>query len=811
MYKHKKLISTITLIFALLLLFSDSNPAHAATDTENFIVKVKLINNLGPSKTYQFIPMGETILKEDPTIVLKKSVTYKLAIQNSKVSLFEGSTLLKKDLSTVTLEPKEYVKENYILLENMKSTVKRPHIGTIIFRLDTVSNSQQIQPVNLLGFEDYLKGVLPGEMPSSWGGPNGGQEALRSQAIAARSYIFAKMKDASKTPDDLVNTQLEIDDTTKFQVYKGFVWDSISPAFERFNVYPTQAVESTKGMIMTYQKTSTTKGFVTAFFSSSNGGQTELPQQYWSTKLPYLSETKPDSFDIAHKWGLAEQLHFKKSQLTGTSDLDFTNPASWWYTTTENNLLASQVEYANSRTAFAKLKTEALKELKADDPTMDSIKIDSINSIKTIDFANTGKVQDITFNLSYYASKKNPDNSLYYAMELGAQSETLEGVSRYETAVEIAEKGWSGKRDNAVLGRGDLPVDALAGSVLANKLDTPILLTKPNSLPASVEEYLKGSLNPNATVYLLGGTLAISSDVEKRLVDLGFKIKRVSGKSRTETSIEIAKLVGSSQSVFFATGDEKSSDALSISPYAAHNQIPIIIQYGVKVSKATIDYLKTSGKTTVSLIGGSDVVSSEVETTLKNSGYAIDRTFGTSRVDTSIAINKKFIMPGESLVIGNAYGFIDALAGSVLAAKNNSPILLLHPDADKIPVDYLETVKQPETLYYLGGETVVSKDMKYSLSKYIGGTLKKFTTEINLTGAELRTLFGGTVLKSTDFKVENRVANAEFALNGAGYGHGIGLSQNGAYERSKVGHKAEEILKFYYQGIAIEQAKDYTK
>ncbi|MGB5946768.1 SpoIID/LytB domain-containing protein [Paenisporosarcina sp.] len=808
MYKHKKLISTITLIFALLLLFSDSNPAHAATDTENFIVKVKLTNNLGPSKTYQFIPKGETILKEDGTIVLTKGVTYKLAIQNSKVSLFEGTKLLKKDLTTVTLEPKEYVKENYILLENMKSSVKRPHIGTIIFRLDTVSNTQQIQPVNLLGFEDYLKGVLPGEMPASWGGLNGGQEALRSQAISARSYIFAKMNG---------NSQLEIDDTINFQVYKGFVWDEISPAFDRFNVNTTSAVESTKGMIMTYKKLNGSTGFVTAYFSSSNGGQTELPQQYWSGKLDYLNKTQADTFDTAHKWKEAEQLHFKKSQLSGTTALDFTNPASWWNTTTENNLLSSHVEYATSRTAFSKLKTQALKELKAIDPTMDSIKIDSINSIKTIDFTNTGKVQDITFNLSYYASKKNPDNSLYYAMELGAQSETLAGLSRYETAVQIAEKGWTGKRDNAVLGRGDLPVDALAGSVLANKLDTPILLTRPNSLPASVEEYLKDSLNPKATIYLLGGISAISPDVEDRLEDLGYVVKRVSGKSRTETSIEIAKLVGGSQSVFFATGDENSSDALSISPYAARNQIPIIIQQGINVSKATKDYLKNSGKTSVNLIGGSNVVSTEVETTLKNLGYAIDRTFGASRVDTSIAINKKFVMPGESLVIGNAYSFIDALAGSVLGAKNNSSILLLHPDANKIPVDYLETVKQPKTLYYLGGETVVSKELKYSLSKYIGGTLKKFTTEINLTGAQLRTLFGGTVLKSTDFTVEDRVANAEFALNGAGFGHGIGMSQYGAYGRSKAGHTAEGkdgkegILDFYYQGIAIEQAKDYIK
>ncbi|QBP41770.1 cell wall-binding repeat-containing protein [Paenisporosarcina antarctica] len=793
-----KWILSITLIFTILHIFNFSTPVYAASDTENFIVKVKLTNNLGPSKTYQFIPKGDTVLKEDTNIVLKKDMTYKLAIQNSKIALYEGSKLLKNNLTILTLEPKVYANENFVLLENMKSTIKRPHIGTIIFGLTTISNSQYLQPINHLGFEDYLKGVLPGEMPASWG-TTGGQQALRAQAVAARSYIFAKMNG---------NSQLEIDDTINFQVYQGFVWDAEhSPNYVSANQYTTSAVDSTKGMIMTYQKSNGSKGFVTAFFSASNGGQTELPQQYWSSGLPYINTSQNDPYD-QYKW--TAPLQFKKQQLTITDDIDFTNPASWWSTTSENNYLLENAP--KSVTAFSKFKLQALKEAKAIDATIESIKIDSINSINTTEYTNTGKVQDITFNLSYFARNTNLDNSLYYSMELGAQSETLAGVSRYDTAVEIARRGWTGKRDHAVLGRGDLPVDALAGSVLAYKLDTPVLLTRTSSLPASVKDYLKETLNPGATVYILGGTIAISPAVETELKQMGYKFKRVAGKSRTDTSLEIAKIVGgTTNSVFFATGNEKSSDALSISPYAARNQMPIIIQQGTKLSQATADYLKSSGTTTANLIGGADVVSSGVETTLKKAGYATDRTFGTSRVDTSIAINKKFVMPGDSLAIGNAYSFVDALAGSVLSAKKNSPILLLHPDPNKLPVEYLDTVKQPKTLFYLGGESVVSKDMKYSLSKYIGGTLKKFTTEFKLTGPQLRYLLGGTVLMSTDFKVKNDTVNKEFSLNGTGYGHGIGMSQYGAYGRSKAGKTAEEILEFYYQGISIEQAKDYIK
>lgn len=792
----QKWLTSSMILLAAFFLFIASNPVHAATDTESFTVKVRLTNNLGPSKTYQFIPKGETVLKEDNTIVLKKDTNYKLAIQNSKIALFEGTKLLKENLSTVTLEPKVYAKENFVLLQNSKSTNQKPHIGTILFRLTTVSNTQQLLPVNILDVEDYLKGVLPGEMPASWGGPNGGQEALRAQAVAARSYIFEKR---------MRNSQLEIDDTTTYQVYAGFVWDPISPSFVNYNVYTNSAVDSTKGKIMTYQKTATSKDFVTGFFSASNGGQTELAEQYWSNKLPYITKSQTDTFDTI-KW--PSPLQLKKRQLTITEELDFTNPDSWWNTQAENNLLASVVSDTNSRTAFSKLKGQALKELKELDPTLESIKIDSINSIATKEWTNTGKVQELTLNLSYYTRKKNPDNSLYYPMELGAQSETLQGQSRYETAVEIAKRAFTGKRNNAVLGRGEVPVDALAGSVLAYKFDAPILLTRTNSIPASVKTYLQDSMYPGATVYLLGGTNAISMDVENELIKMGYETKRVAGKTRTETSLEIAKIVGGSSSVFLARGDEKSSDALSISPYAASKQIPIIIHHGEKLSKATTDYLKTSGKTAVNLIGGSNVLSTDVENTLEGAGYATERIYGTSRVDTSIAINKKFVMPGETLVIGNAYDFVDALAGSVLAAKNNSSILLLHPDPERLPVSYLETVKQPKTLYYLGGEAVLSRDLKYGLSNYIGGTLQKITSEFKIAGgSQLRTVFGSTVLRSTDFDVTN--TTSEFQLNGSGNGHGIGLSQHGARARSKAGHSMEDILTFYYQNIMIEQIKDY--
>ena len=210
------------------------------------------------------------------------------------------------------------------------------------------------------------------------------------------------------------------------------------------------------------------------------------------------------------------------------------------------------------------------------------------------------------------------------------------------------------------------------------------------------------------------------------------------------------------------------------------------------------------------LIGGTYAVPQEVATELTSKGYKVDRVAGTGRVETSIAINKKYPMGTDTLVIGNAYNFVDALSGAVLSAKNNASILLLNSSLEVAHKDYLKTITRPKTVYYLGGNSVVSKELKYELAPYVGGVLQSQKYTLSLTGSQLRSVLGSSVLRSTDFDT-NDISTEQFELNGTGYGHGIGMSQNGAYARSKAGHKYDAILEFYYDGITIEQAMNNTK
>ncbi|MGK7376442.1 SpoIID/LytB domain-containing protein [Planococcus sp. 1R117A] len=790
--------------FALILFFSllaVTIPTESASAAD-FTVKVKLNNKLGPSATYHFVPKGASVLKEAPTVVLAKDRKYTVTVSAGKLVVKDGTKILASGLSTVTIEPKIYAKENHLYLYKGALTEAHPYMGTILFRL---SGTALMQPVNMLQFEDYLKGVVPSESPASWGSPAaGGMEALKAQAIAARSYVFSKMSQST----------LEIDDTTTYQVYQGFIWDPLSPKYLRDYQYSNQAVTETQGQILTYVKADGKKGFVTAFFSSSNGGQTELAEQYWSSPLPYITKSQKDPYDTSN---VLWKLTWLKQQLPAS--LNVQKPESWWDITTEYNLNSSMVANSQSREAFKNYKAYVLSKAKVANPAIESIKIASIDSIQTSDYENTGKVKETKVDVTYYARTKT-NNALAYDMEAGAASKTLSGIDRYETAAKIAaEYVGAAKAKTIVLGGGSILADALAGTVLAHKHRAPIMLVRNNSLPASVEQFINEKTEAGATIYILGGESAISPEIQDKLTQKGFKTIRLSGKDRTATSLAIAKEIGSSSKVMIANGEEGSSDALSASAYAANKQIPIIIQRGTKLAEQTKTFLKDNASSSAIIIGGKGVVPETVETELMDMNIKAERISGSNRVETSIAINRELPLTGNSIVIGNAYRFVDALAGSVLAAKTGSPIVLLDPDPAKLPAAFFESMPTKSEAFFLGGSGVISEDLKAAVNQYVGKAINKHQMTLTFNGSKslngnpsmttFRTTLGGVNLKSLQYGIIDQ--EDRFIMDGSGFGHGIGLSQWGSYKRAKDGQKADDILKFYYQGVTIELTSSFVK
>ncbi len=143
--------------------------------------------------------------------------------------------------------------------------------------------------VNSLMTESYLYGL--GEVPSSWP-----VEALKAQIIAARTYAYRKhvLLGDHRQPCDCT-----IVDSAAEQVYLG---DSKRTASGSYWTRWTDAVDSTKGAILTYQGQP-----INAMYSASSGGHTENSENIWGTApVPYLRGVDDPYDDISanpyHSW-----------------------------------------------------------------------------------------------------------------------------------------------------------------------------------------------------------------------------------------------------------------------------------------------------------------------------------------------------------------------------------------------------------------------------------------------------------------------------------------------------------------------------
>jgi stage II sporulation protein D len=146
-------------------------------------------------------------------------------------------------------------------------------------RVLVVLTSKGLAAVNYVDLDQYLYSVLGGEMNGNWP-----QEALKAQAVAARSYALYQRQHSSNGIYDVGNTQA-------WQVYRGIKDESSG----------TQtAVNATVDQVLTYQGQ-----IIEAVFHSSAGGCTENVEDVWMQALPYLRSVQDfDNSSPVAQWSL---------------------------------------------------------------------------------------------------------------------------------------------------------------------------------------------------------------------------------------------------------------------------------------------------------------------------------------------------------------------------------------------------------------------------------------------------------------------------------------------------------------------------
>ncbi|MCP9454757.1 MAG: SpoIID/LytB domain-containing protein [Nitrospira sp.] len=128
--------------------------------------------------------------------------------------------------------------------------------------VQVIARGNGLLVVNHVDLEEYVKGVLPGEVNPAWH-----LEMLKAQAVAARTYaLYHHMLSGARDYDVVAGTQ--------DQVYQGR---------RGVDARVEQAVDATRGVVVTYEGAP-----IYAAFSSTAAGLTEDAAVVWSKDLPYL-------------------------------------------------------------------------------------------------------------------------------------------------------------------------------------------------------------------------------------------------------------------------------------------------------------------------------------------------------------------------------------------------------------------------------------------------------------------------------------------------------------------------------------------
>ena len=259
----------------------------------------------------------------------------------------------------------------------------------------------------------------------------------------------------------------------------------------------------------------------------------------------------------------------------------------------------------------------------------------------------------------------------------------IAGADRDATAAAVSQATYPavGSASAIVLAFSGSFADALAGGPLAASKKGPLLLTSSASLDAVTAAEIRRVLKPGGTVYLLGGTAALSASVSSAVAALGDAPVRLAGSDRFGTALAIANAMGNPSTVFEASG-AGFADALSAVPAAVAESGVILLTNGPAQTAATAAYLAAHPGVHYA-VGGPAATADPAATAL----------VGSDRYSTSEAVALAVFPLATGVSVASGATFPDALAGGPVAGAAGRPVLLVPPTGALSQADlaYLST------------------------------------------------------------------------------------------------------------------------
>jgi hypothetical protein len=286
-------------------------------------------------------------------------------------------------------------------------------------------------------------------------------------------------------------------------------------------------------------------------------------------------------------------------------------------------------------------------------------------------------------------------------------------------AISMAEFPTAGTAGAVVLVRDDFFSDGLAGGPLAAAVNGPLLLTEGAGESANLDPRTQAEIQRvlpiGGTVYVLGGDLALSANIDTTLVGLGDKVVREAGSDEFATAVDIANQLGNPSTIFEATG-LSFYDALSAVPAAIKSGAAILLTNGSAQAPETATYLAAHTGDTRYAIGG------------PLAAYGADPSatpiYGQDLFNTSAAVATQFFPNASIFGAATAADFPDALGGGVFMATGGrmGPLLLVNQNTP-LPVEiipYLASLAVGSQGYVFGGPLAVSAAVLAALQAAVG-------------------------------------------------------------------------------------------
>lgn len=291
----------------------------------------------------------------------------------------------------------------------------------------------------------------------------------------------------------------------------------------------------------------------------------------------------------------------------------------------------------------------------------------------------------------------------------------ISGKDRYETSIEVSRRTFP-HAQHAIVASGENFPDALIGGTLASQILAPILLTSKNSIrKETLAEIQRLDVEK---IFILGGTAAVSSSVERKLADIA-PIERLAGRDRYGTAEEIAfkrydlrtmqEEYAFGDGAYFVSGTNYP-DALAAAPLIGQTDRP---------DTSLMSYLYParpfSDPAPFTVFGGPSAIFHSYD--FEDPGYWDEmpeyRIYGANRYGTAVEIAKKYpqftdIYP-RTVILVDGTNYPDALSAAAISPMTMGAILLTNPNY--LPEETKNYIKESEIwhLVVVGGESAVSE------------------------------------------------------------------------------------------------------